>query len=208
MITASCVTPKVTGQHEPGRPRADHLTSDRQQRFAQQALVHLGALRAAARRYTNRDMADAEDLVQETLLRAFVAWERFRPGTDCRAWLLRILTNCFINGYRRSLHQRRLTQQDDPLVCPRRRRAARQPELSIMEQLLADEVVHALESLPPEYRQVVNLADLGEMSYRDVADELGCPIGTVMSRLHRGRQLLASQLQDYAKEQGITRRAA
>jgi RNA polymerase sigma-70 factor (ECF subfamily) len=178
------------------------------EQFARQALPHLGVLHAAAQRYAKRDRAAAEDLVQETLLRALISWERFRPGTDCRAWLLKILTNSFINGYRRKTRQRRLAQNEELLFCPRRRRAAHQPEATLMESMLADEVIAALESLPDEFVEAVALADLAGMSYREVAARIGCPIGTVMSRLHRARKLLAEQLTDYAREQGITRDAA
>lgn len=173
-----------------------------------QALRHLGALRAAAGRYAPRERADAEDLVQETLLRAFSAWDRFEPGTDCRAWLLRILTNSFINGYRRARRERTLQHLDDPLVCPLRRRAARQPELALMDRLLADEVVAAIDALPLEFRRVVVLADLAGATYREIAEQLGIPIGTVMSRLYRGRKLLEGRLKGYASEQGVVRRAA
>jgi len=153
--------------------------------FEQQALGHLHELYATALRYA-RDEKDAEDLVQETLLRAFAAWEQFQEGTNCRAWLFRILTNNFINEYRRL-----------------RRRAARDPEGAFHELLLGDEVVAALSTLPDGFKQVVILADLKGLSYREIAEELSCPIGTVMSRLHRARRMLSLQLHDYARTQGI-----
>lgn len=185
----------------------EHHLRERE-RFVEQALIHVEVLRAAARRYVAREKADADDLVQDTLLRALVAWDQFRPGTDCRAWLLRILTNSFINTYRRARRERRLADHDDLLICPARSRASRQPESTLMELLLADEVLEALKCLPQEFRQVVVLADLEGASYREIAQQLGCPIGTVMSRLHRGRKMLEVELRDYARAQGILREEA
>jgi len=175
--------------------------------FEQQALGHVGELYATALRYA-RDEKDAEDLVQETLLRAYAAWEQFQQGTNCRAWLFRILTNNYINEYRRLHKERRWLTWSDPLVSPFRRRAARDPEGVLFERLLGDEVVAALGALPDEFRNVVVLADLQGLSYREIAERLECPLGTVMSRLHRGRRLLEGSLQDYARRQGIRREAA
>jgi RNA polymerase sigma-70 factor (ECF subfamily) len=174
----------------------------KQHTFEQQALGHLHELYATALRYA-RDEKDAEDLVQETLLRAYAAWEQFQEGTNCRAWLFRILTNNFINEYRRLHRERRWLARTDPLVSPLRRRAARDPEGAFHELLLGDEVVAALSTLPEGFKKVVILADLQGLSYREIAEELDCPLGTVMSRLHRGRRMLSFQLQDYARTQGI-----
>lgn len=175
--------------------------------FEHEALVHRRDLLAAALRYA-RDEGAAEDLVQETFMRAFAAWDRFQSGTNCKAWLLRILTNNFINEYRRSTKERRWVARDEPLVCPQRRRAAHDPEGTLMEHLLGDEVKAALATLPPDYREVVELADLDGLSYREIAEQVGCPMGTVMSRLHRGRRQLGRILGPYAREQGILREAA
>jgi RNA polymerase sigma-70 factor, ECF subfamily len=175
--------------------------------FEQQALEYSNELYNTALRYA-RNEKDAEDLVQETWLRAFTAWEQFQQGTNCRAWLFRILTNNFINEYRRVNKERRWIIRNDPLVSPARRRAARDPEGALLETLLGDEVVAALLDLPEDFRRVVMLADLQGLSYREIAEKLGCPLGTVMSRLYRARRQLEATLVDYAKKQGIGRKAA
>jgi RNA polymerase sigma-70 factor (ECF subfamily) len=170
--------------------------------FEQEALRHLSELRATALRFA-RNERDAEDLVQETLLRAFSAWESFQAGTNCRAWLFRILTNNFINEYRRIARERIWAWHDEPFVSASRRHAAQNPEATLFERLLGDEVVSALSELPDEFRRVVILADLEGLSYREVATKLGCPLGTVMSRLYRARRILEAELWDYARELGI-----
>ena len=175
--------------------------------FEQEALPYRNELFAAAMRYA-RHRGDAEDLVQETLLRAYSAWDHFRSGTNCRAWLLRILVNNYINLYRKNVKERRLDQIPDPMICPQRARAARDPEGTLFDQLLGDEVTTAMAALPKEYREVVLLADVRGLSYREVADELGCPLGTVMSRLHRARRQLQTILAPYARERGIIPKAA
>lgn len=175
--------------------------------FEHQALRHLGELYSRALRYARNDR-DAEDLVQETLLRAYASWEKFQQGTNCRAWLFRILTNNFINEYRRSIKERRWVSRQDPIVSPARRHAARDPEGDLHNRMLGDEVVAALRALPDDFRDVVILADLQGKSYREIAEHIQCPIGTVMSRLYRARRILEGQLADYARERGITRHAA
>lgn len=182
--------------------RSSPLTPKQRRSFEQQALGYLGELYATALRFA-RDEKDAEDLVQETLLRAFAAWEQFQQGTNCRAWLFRILTNNFINEYRRSHRERRWLARTDPLVSPLRRRAAWDPEGVLHERLLGDEVVAALATLPEDFRQVVIFADIQGLSYREISDRMCCPLGTVMSRLHRARRILGQQLRDYAQTQGI-----
>ncbi|MCB9557681.1 MAG: sigma-70 family RNA polymerase sigma factor [Deltaproteobacteria bacterium] len=172
--------------------------------FEQQALIHRKDLYAVALRYA-RNHGDAEDLVQETMMRALSAWDRFKPGTNCRAWLFRILTNSFINECRRLTRERRWVNAGDPVISPVRRRAAADPESVFVDGMLADEVHHALAALAPEFRQVVTLADLRGLSYRQIAKQLDCPLGTVMSRLYRARRQLESQLGDYAKEAGVVR---
>jgi RNA polymerase sigma-70 factor (ECF subfamily) len=175
--------------------------------FERQALEYSNELYNTALRYA-RNEKDAEDLVQETWLRAFTAWEQFQQGTNCRAWLFRILTNNFINEYRRVNKERRWIIRNDPLVSPARRRAALDPEGALLETLLGDEVVAALRDLPEDFRRVVMLADLQGLSYREIAEKLDCPLGTVMSRLYRARRQLEASLVDYAKKQGISRKAA
>ncbi len=177
-------------------------TRSQRQSFEKQALGHLGELYAAALRYA-RNEKDAEDLVQETLLRAFTAWEQFEEGTNCRAWLFRILTNNFINQYRRAHRERCWLARTDPLVSPTRRRAAHDPEGTLHDRLLGDEVVAALDTLPEDFRRVVILADIQGLSYREIACAMCCPLGTVMSRLHRARRVLGQQLVAYAHTLGI-----
>jgi RNA polymerase sigma-70 factor (ECF subfamily) len=182
------------------------MTITEQAEFEAHALAHASELFAAALRYS-RNHRDAEDLVQETLLRAFAAWHRFEKGTNCRAWLFRILTNNFINECRRARKERRFAAIGDAAISATRRREAQDPENAMLEGLLADEVIAALSALAPDFRQVVVLADLEGLSYRDIARRIGCPIGTVMSRLFRGRRLLEAALGSYARAQGIARAA-
>jgi RNA polymerase sigma-70 factor (ECF subfamily) len=182
------------------------LLRARSRDFEQQALGYLGDLRATALRYA-RNERDAEDLVQETLLRAYAAWESFQQGTNCRAWLFRILTNSFINEYRRISKERAWAGRNEPLYSPARRHAAGDPEGAFCERMLGDEVLAALKALPEDFRCVVVLADLQGMSYREIARTIGCPLGTVMSRLYRARRILEISLGDYAREIGIADQA-
>ncbi|MEZ4404773.1 MAG: sigma-70 family RNA polymerase sigma factor [Kofleriaceae bacterium] len=168
-------------------------------------------LYAAALRLT-RNPDDARDLVQETLLRAMTAWCRFEAGTNVRAWLYRILTNSFINIYRkRRRHQRFATERPgDTLaaVYGTPDDHAADPTEALTAQLLSDEVTAALAQLGPDYRDVVERADLGGERYKDIADALAVPIGTVMSRLFRARRQLETQLSDYAARDWGLRKAA
>lgn len=176
--------------------------------FERGAVEHLGSLLAVATRMT-RNPAEAEDLVQDTLVKAMRAREQFEPGTNMRAWLLRILTNTFINRYRRGgLEKAVLEGPDaDPLadgwVSSSTMEAMRDPESQALRPVLEKEIKRALDELPDEFRVTVALADIEELSYREIADILGCPIGTVMSRLHRGRRLLKARLYEHALEMGI-----
>lgn len=178
--------------------------------FAATVMPYQGELLAAALRYT-RNRADAEDLVQDTMARALAAWSRFEPGSNCRAWLHRILTNGFISGYRRRRRHNRFAHEtgDDALVAlygdePER---AKSPEAELTDGL-GDETLGALAELGEDYLKVVILADLGGARYRDIADQLGVPIGTVMSRLFRARRQLEERLRDYAAADYGIRRAA
>jgi RNA polymerase sigma-70 factor, ECF subfamily len=179
--------------------------------FAATVLPYQGELLAAALRYT-RNRADAEDLVQDTLARALSAWPRFEPGSNCRAWLHRILTNGFISGYRRRRRHNRFTHEtgDEALTAlygdePQRAPA---PDEELTDGL-GDETLDALAELGEDYLKVVILADLRGTRYRDIADQLGVPIGTVMSRLFRARRQLEERLRDFAAtDYGIRRAAA
>ncbi len=180
--------------------------------FEELVLPHRRELYACALRYT-RNPGDAEDLVQEALMRAFAAWARFLPGSNARAWVFRILTNSFINTCRRRKRHRRFateTPQDAmrALYGSARPRAANNPETVMLEDTLSDDVARALESLGDDYREVVMLADLGGIRYRDIAERLDVPIGTVMSRLFRARRRLEAQLADFAERDYGIRRSA
>src|SRR5688572_17931217 len=176
--------------------------------FEREALTHLPALLAVSSRLT-RSSSEAEDLVQDTLLKALRAREHFMPGSNMRAWLLRILTNTFINRYRRGGLERSVLDgpDADPLadgwVGAATMEAMRDPESGALRSILEKEIVHALDELPEEFRLAVVLSDVEELSYREIADIMGCPIGTVMSRLHRGRRLLKKRLYEHARAFGI-----
>jgi RNA polymerase sigma-70 factor (ECF subfamily) len=156
-----------------------------------------------------RSSVEAEDLVQDTLLKALRARDHFLPGSNMRAWLLRILTNTFINRYRRGGLERSVLDgpDADPLadgwVGAATMEAMRDPESGALRSLLEKEIVTALDELPEEFRLAVVLSDVEELSYREIADIMGCPIGTVMSRLHRGRRLLKRRLYEHARAFGI-----
>lgn len=174
--------------------------------FDREVLTHRGELFGAALRMTG-SRAEAEDLVQEAVLRAWTFWERFQPGTNGRAWMHRILVNTFINGYRRRRREREILGEIKRDV--RGDMDSDRSLRSVPGEGLGDEVTAALESLPPEFQQVLVLVDLGDRSYKDAADAIGCPIGTVMSRLHRARRAMKRQLGDYAVAEGyVTAQAA
>jgi RNA polymerase sigma-70 factor (ECF subfamily) len=177
--------------------------------FEAEALRHLDALYRTALRMT-RSEADAEDLVQETYIRAFRFRDQFTLGTNMKAWLFRILTNTFINTYRRKAAQPEVTDLEgvDEFSLYRRMaddRAASSspdPEAELLRNVVDTEVTDALEELPEKFRTTV-LLDVEGFSYKEIAEMLGIPIGTVMSRLHRGRKFLQKRLYDLARERGI-----
>lgn len=176
--------------------------------FEREAMSHLTTLLAVGSRLT-RSTAEAEDLVQDTLLKAIRAKEHFTPGSNMRAWLLRILTNTFINRYRRGGLERSVLDgpDADPLadgwIGASTMEAMRDPESRAMRALLEKEIVAALDELPEEFRLAVVLSDVEELSYKEISEIMGCPIGTVMSRLHRGRRLLKRRLYEHARTLGI-----
>jgi RNA polymerase sigma-70 factor (ECF subfamily) len=176
--------------------------------FEREAMSHLPTLLAVASRLT-KSPTDAEDLVQDSLLKALRARAQFAQGSNMRAWLLRILTNTFINRYRRGGLERSVLDgpDADPLadgwIGASTMEAMRDPESRALRALLEKEIVAALDELPEEFRLAVVLSDVEELSYREIAEIMGCPIGTVMSRLHRGRRLLKGRLFQHAQSLGI-----
>src|SRR5262245_24555243 len=176
--------------------------------FEKQVLSHLDALYAVACRLTKVPL-DAEDLVQDALVKAMRARDQYQPGTNLKAWLFKILTNTFINKYRRGGLERVVLDgpDADPLadgwVSAASMRALRDPETQALRPIVADEIHKALEELPEEFRIAVVLSDVEELSYKEIAEAMDCPVGTVMSRLHRGRRLLQKRLYDHAVCLGI-----
>lgn len=178
--------------------------------FASDALAFMPQLYSAAVRMT-RNSADAEDLVQETYLKAYRSYGTFQEGSNLKAWLYRILTNTFINTYRAKQRRPEETQLDDVEDLFLYRRiggleaavASRSAEDTLMDMFTDSEVTDALDALPESFRIPVLLADVEEFSYKEIAEMLEIPIGTVMSRLHRGRKAMQRQLYDYARERGL-----
>lgn len=183
--------------------------------FADEAMQYAPQLYSAAMRMT-RNRADAEDLVQEAYLKGFRSFHTFNEGTNLRAWLFRILTNTYINKYRkkqRSFDESDLGDIEDLYLYKRMgtfedASIGRSAEESLMNMLPDDEVKQALEDLPENFRMPVILADVEGFAYKEIAEMLDIPIGTVMSRLHRGRKAMQKALHDYALERGIRREPA
>ena len=181
-----------------------------QARFAELAMPFMGQLYSAALRMT-RNPAEAEDLVQETYLRAYRGFGGFQDGTNLKAWLYRILTNTFINLYRAKKRRPEESELEDVEELYLYRRlggleaaaAGRSAEDELMDHFTEVEVVEAVESLPEQFRIAVLLADVEGFSYKEIADILDVPIGTVMSRLHRGRKALQKRLFDFASARGL-----
>jgi RNA polymerase sigma-70 factor (ECF subfamily) len=182
--------------------------SSEENAFQEAALEHLDVLYGAAMRLT-RDANEAQDLVQDALVRAYRFQHHFEPGTNLKAWLLRILTNTFINHYRRHARERRVleTEEGSPVGDGVMSRAAMRGLMDstalAQEGLLRDEICGALDKLPEDYRLMIVLADVEELSYKEIAETVGVPIGTVMSRLHRARKMMQKQLIDTAVQMGI-----
>jgi RNA polymerase sigma-70 factor (ECF subfamily) len=174
------------------------ISMQHQEHYHQEILPCVPELSRTALRLA-RGTTLADDLVQETLARAWQARASFRPGTNARAWTHRILFNTYINHYRKKKREREVLEELRGSL-----RAAARDE----REGFGDEVVAALSALRPEFREAVELVDLRELSYQDAADQLACPVGTVMSRLHRGRKRLRGALEGYALDRGILRPAA
>ena len=189
--------------------RATESAAQKKARFERDALQYTNQLYAAAMRYT-KNPQDAQDLVQDTYAKAFVAFHQFEPGTNLKAWLYRILTTTFINTYRKD--QRRPQISDGELedwqiydAASHTSDQGRSAEEVALDGIVDVDVKAALAAMPEDFRMAVYLADVEGFSYKEIADIVGVPSGTVMSRLHRGRKLLRSSLAEYAKDRGFNR---
>jgi RNA polymerase sigma-70 factor (ECF subfamily) len=201
--------PRRTGRQSGGQASALRTAANRSE-FEALALPHLDSLyRTALRMARNPD--EAEDLVQETFMKAFRSFATFEPETNFRAWLFKILTNSYINRYRKQQGNPARTSLEDVsafLASDEAEESTIEPTEApalveaAMSERFDQEVKHALDELPEEFRQVVVMALVEDMSYKEIASALDCPLGTVMSRLYRGRQMLRKRLADYARQLG------
>jgi RNA polymerase sigma-70 factor (ECF subfamily) len=192
--------------------REKESAAERKKRFERDALQYMNQLYAAAMRYT-KNPEDAQDLVQDTYAKAYTSFHQFEPGTNLKAWLYRVLTTTFINTYRKD--QRRPQTSDSELEDWQLAEASshtsdqgKSTEDVVLENLPDSDIKNALAEIPEEFRMAVFLADVEGFSYKEIAEIVGVPAGTVMSRLHRGRKQLREKLTDYARERGYVKGGA
>lgn len=192
--------------------REKESAAERTKRFERDALQYMNQLYAAALRYT-KNPDDAQDLVQDTYAKAYTSFHQFEPGTNLKAWLYRVLTTTFINNYRKD--QRRPQTSDGEIEDWQLADAAshtsdqgKSTEDVVLESLPDSDIKRALTEIPEEFRMAVYLADVEGFSYKEIAEIVNVPTGTVMSRLHRGRKLLREKLSGYARELGYVKGGA
>ncbi len=202
----------MTDDQPTGAPAPDESVAesaeDRALRFERDALPFIDQLYSAAMRMT-RNPADAEDLVQETFAKAYSSFHQFKEGTNLKAWLYRILTNTFINNYRKKQREPQPSMTEDVEDWQLARAEShtstglKSAEMEALERLADSDVKDALSKLPDDFRLAVYLADVEGFPYKEIAEIMDTPIGTVMSRLHRGRRQLRGMLADYARDRGM-----
>ncbi len=187
-------------------PPTDVKTQAKHQEFQQEAIPHMDILYNYALRMTSNP-DDAHDLVQETFLKAYRFWDKYEKGTNIKAWLFRILKNSYINRYRKETKEPDTVDYEDIQNFYHTIRYQSSDPNDLQEKifggLLEDDVARALESLPEDFRTVVILCDIEGLTYEEIAEFVDCPIGTVRSRIHRGRKMLRVKLFDYAKKRGL-----
>ncbi len=183
-------------------------TEEKQKLFKEEALPHLNALYNYAMSI-NSSKQDAEDLVQDTFLRAYRFFHQYTPGTNCKAWLFRILRNLYNTRYKNykktpgQVHYEDYEEIYDFIIESDLASSIDDPEREFFDSILPEEIVEAINELPEEFKSVLLLADIEDFSYKEIAEIMDCPIGTVMSRLHRARNILKKKLVDYAEEKGV-----
>jgi RNA polymerase sigma-70 factor (ECF subfamily) len=190
---------------------AANLTEEERTRFQRDVLPLLDALYSGALRMT-RNPADAEDLVQETMLRAYRSFDRFEAGTNLKAWLFRIMTNAYINTYRKRQREPQKVSSDEledfdlyQELKTHDAEMTRTPETIVLDSLVDSDITEAIDDLPEQFRMAVLLSDVEGFSYAEMAEIMDVPLGTVMSRLHRGRKALQKRLWEIARDRGIVK---